>query len=310
MIASKVVLLVSIGLIIAGNYFYNIAIHRSEESIELYKGDEEEAVTAFMDEQEMRDKEEVDKWLLTQSFETLELTSDDGLKLKGVFLKSQQPNGKAVILAHGYKGSGYDMPGITKFYHELGYDVLRPHARGHGDSEGNYIGYGWHERKDFVKWIDLLINQHGATDLYLHGFSMGGATVLMTSGENLPEEVKGIINDSGYTSVDKELAHQLKHLYNLPPFPIMQVTSLITKFRAGYSFGEASSLVQVKKNNLPLFIIHGDKDELVPLGMAHEIYEAANSEKELWIVPGVGHTKAYTYAKEEYQDRLKEFLNK
>jgi alpha-beta hydrolase superfamily lysophospholipase len=41
------------------------------------------------------------------------------------------------------------MPGITKYYYEMGFDILKPDARGHGESEGGYIGYGWHDRTDY-----------------------------------------------------------------------------------------------------------------------------------------------------------------
>lgn len=131
----------------------------------------------------------------------------------------------------------------------------------------------------------------------------------MTSGEKLPKEVKGIIADSGYTTVKGELSHQLKYLYKLPPFPLMEVTSVVTKIRAGYSFEEASALEGVKKNKLPLFIIHGDQDELVPTKMATEIYDAASSKKDLWIVKGAGHTEAYTVAEVEYKSKLQNFLD-
>ncbi|WP_456272267.1 alpha/beta hydrolase [Bacillus sp. AK031] len=290
----------------AGNYFYNVAINRSHEAVDLYGGTEE--ASAMVDEEEQAKLEEVLKWTEEQTFETVEIESHDGLTLSAALLKQEDPQGKAVILAHGYKGNNEQMPGITKFYYEQGYDVLKPDARGHGDSEGEYIGYGWDDRKDYQKWVNLLINEYGEEDIYLHGFSMGAATVLMTSGENLPPEVKGIIADSGYTSVEEELAHQLKYLYHLPPFPLMEITSAVTKARAGYTFAEASAVEQVKKNKLPLFIIHGDQDELVPAEMADELYEAASGEKQLWIVPGAGHTEAYTVAEEEYQKRLKAFL--
>ena len=62
-----------------------------------------------------------------------------------------------------------------------------------------------------------------------------------------------------------------------------------------------------EKNKLPLLIIHGDKDALVPTEMGKRIFERANSDKELWIVPGAGHTEAYTIAEEEYQEKLKAF---
>nr|WP_251009568.1 alpha/beta hydrolase [Bacillus sp. ISL-39] len=300
-----------IGLTAAGNYFYNVAINRSQESVELHGGGESvTAATLLSEKEEQKKLEEITAWTKKQKFEVVEIKSEDGLRLKARFLKNEQPSGKAVILAHGYKGNSEQMPGITKFYYEQGYDILKPDARGHGLSEGDYIGYGWHDRKDYVRWSKFLSEEAGVDEIFLHGFSMGAATVLMASGEELPEEVKGIIADSGYTTVLEELSHQLKYMYNLPAFPVMQVTSVITNIRAGYTFAEASAIDSVAKNKLPLLIIHGDKDALVPTEMGKRIFEKANSDKEIWIVPGAGHTEAYTIAEQEYQEKLKAFWTK
>ncbi|MGM0866324.1 MAG: alpha/beta hydrolase [Bacillota bacterium] len=309
-IMSSLLLLLVVGLIVAGNYFYDVAINRSNEAIELYGGTEEavEAVSAL--EEEQKRLEELRNWTRTRNFESVEVETEDGLTLRAQYLENESPNGKAVILAHGYKGNSEQMPEITRFYYGEGYNILKPDARGHGKSEGDYIGYGWDDRLDYKEWINLLINEKDEKSIFLHGFSMGAATVLMTSGEDLPEEVKGIIADSGYTSLEEELTHQLKYLYRLPAFPIMEVTSVVTKVRAGYTFSEASALEQVKKNRLPLFIIHGDQDELVPTEMANRLYEATNSMKELWIVPGAGHTEGFTMEEEEYKKRVKGFIEK
>jgi uncharacterized protein len=308
-IAIGIMLIVCIGLLAAGNYFYNVAINRSNDSVDLHGGGESAAASGLLSEEDQQAKlVAIMNWTEKQKFEIVEITTDDHLTLKARFLKNKASNGKAVILAHGYKGNSEQMPGITKYYYDLGYDILKPDARGHGLSEGDYIGYGWHDRKDYVEWVQFLIKDKKAENIFLHGFSMGAATVLMTSGEQLPVEVKGVIADSGYTSVLEELTHQLKYLYHLPSFPIMQVTSAITNFRAGYSFEEASALKNVGDNKLPLLIIHGDRDQLVPTEMAKRIYKKAKSEKELWIVPNAGHTEAYTIAEEEYQNRLKKFL--
>lgn len=304
------ILVLMIGLLAAGNYFYNVAINRSHEPVDLHGGGESVTAAGLLNEEEQQAKlDEIMNWTKQQTFDIVEIESEDGLKLKARFLKNEQSNGKAVILAHGYKGNSEQMPGITKYYYEQGYDILKPDARGHGLSEGEYIGYGWHDRRDYVQWVQFLIGEKGEENIFLHGFSMGAATVLMTSGEKLPSQVKGIIADSGYTTVLEELSHQLRYLYHLPAFPIMQVTSTITNFRAGYTFGEASALVSVQNNKLPLFIIHGDKDDLVPTEMGQRIFEMAKSKKDLWIVPGAGHTEAYTIAEEEYQKRLKAFLS-
>nr|WP_281347117.1 alpha/beta hydrolase [Virgibacillus doumboii] len=237
------------------------------------------------------------------------MTSYDGLNLFAQFIDHKSANDKAVILAHGFRSTGDDMGKFAKMYYEEGFDILLPDARGHGKSEGDYIGYGWHDRLDYLDWIDLLIEEYGSEDIILHGNSMGAATVLMTSGEDLPEEVKGIVADSGYTTVKDELAYQLQHIYGLPSFPLLDVTSVITKIRAGYFLGKGSSIAQVKKNTLPLFIIHGEEDELVPTEMAHEIYDVAGGEKELWIVSDAGHTKAFDNVTKEYQDRVMGFVD-
>lgn len=305
---SGVFLFVILVLFAAGNYFYDVAIKRSQEPFDLHGGGESVTAAKMLnDEKQQKKLNEIINWTEKQSFDIVEINSADGLKLKARFLRNENSNGQAVILAHGYKGNSEQMPGITKFYYDQGYDVLKPDARGHGLSDGNYIGYGWHDRKDYVKWVQFLIDEHRVDTIFLHGFSMGAAAVLMTSGEQLPPEVKGIIADSGYTTVLEELSHQLKYMYRLPAFPIMQVTSAITNVRAGYNFVEASALESVGKNKLPLLIIHGDKDQLVPTEMGQRIFDKANSEKELWIVTDAGHTEAYTVAEEEYQERLKTF---
>ncbi|PFO06690.1 hypothetical protein COJ85_07265 [Bacillus sp. AFS076308] len=59
---------------------------------------------------------------------------------------------------------------------------------------------------DYINWIDFLIKEKTENTIFLHGFSMGAATDLMTSGENVPSEVKGIIEDSGYKTVKAELS--------------------------------------------------------------------------------------------------------
>jgi len=228
--------------------------------------------------------------------------------LKAKFLPNGTQTNKAVILAHGYRKESGDMGDLVKFYYDHGFDILMPDARGHGESEGDYIGYGWHDRFDYQGWIEILVEDFGEKSIILHGNSMGATLVLMASGEELPKEVKGVIADSGYTTVKEELTYHLKHLYHLPAFPILNITSGITKIRAGYTFGEASAIDQVKNNTRPLMIIHGEADELVPTKMAHDIYEAANGDLRLWLVPEAGHIEAYNIATKEFEERVSEFI--
>lgn len=303
---ASILAVVFIGFIFAGNYFYGQGIKRGTE-VELHR--EDSTINSVASEEDQALLEEANSWFGDQQPKRIEMNSYDDLSLVAQFIENEADDQKAVILAHGFRNTSDDMGKLAKFYYDRGFDILLPDARGHGESEGDYIGYGWHDRLDYVDWIHLLIEEYGTENIILHGNSMGAATVLMTSGEELPEEVKGIIADSSYSTIKDELAHQLQHLYGLPAFPLLEVTSVISKTRAGYMLGEGSATQQVKKNTLPLLIIHGEDDDLVPTDMAHEIYNEAGGEKELWLVPETGHTKAMDNITSEFQRRVGDFLD-
>lgn len=252
-------------------------------------------------------------WLERHPFEEIEMKSHDGLLLRGYYLSAKIPTGKTAILAHGYTGSAKtDMGAFAKMYHEIfGYNVLMPDDRGHGASEGKYIGFGWLDRLDYVKWIHYILQRVGQNaQIVLHGVSMGGATVLMTSGERLPEQVKCIVSDCAYTSVKDILTYQAKRMYRFPAFLLLGPVSLVSKLRAGYFFGEASTLRQVRKNSRPILFLHGAEDTFVPVEMIHPLYEASQGYKEKVIVPKAGHGLAYSADVPSYRKSVGDFLQR
>ena len=250
-------------------------------------------------------------WLAGQPTETWSITSEDGLSLSARWMPAASASCHAVVLAHGYSSRGSDMASFARLFHGLGYHVLMPDARGHGESGGDYIGFGWHDRLDILQWTQPILSRMGQDcQLVLFGVSMGGATVLMAGGEPLPEQVRAIIEDCGYTSAHDQLAFQLKRMYHLPATPLIQTTSLITRCLAGYGFEEASAIGQIKRCRLPVLFIHGKDDTFVPTAMVHELYEACPGEKELYLVEGAGHGMAYHTDPETYRNTVSAFLAK
>jgi fermentation-respiration switch protein FrsA (DUF1100 family) len=308
---------ISLALIIdfvLGIYFYNISVARNNKDFlakdtALKKSAAVSADVVFSS--EAADLSNDMDWFGRQVLEEVNLISFDGLKLTGYFLKASSPSTKTAILAHGYSSQGMYMGLYAKLYYDLGYNVLMPDDRGHGKSEGNYIGFGWVDRKDYLDWIDFIIDKVGPeSQIVLHGVSMGGATVLMTSGENLPVNVKAIVSDCAYTSVKEELKYQLKRMYNLPSFPLLDTVSLLSGIKAGYYLNEASALKQVKKSNTPTLFIHGDSDEFVPSYMVNDLYNACSSEKDIFIVQGANHGTAYNTDPEGYRKKVIDFIKK
>lgn len=293
-------------------FFYHLSITRTKKDFLAQNVDLKKSISVNATAITNTDFESGIGWFNQQPYEEVEIISEDNLKLKGYYLKAKTPTSKTAILAHGYSSQGTFMSSYAKLYYEnFGYNVLLPDSRGHGKSEGDYIGFGWIDRRDYLKWIDFVINKDGQnSQIVIHGVSMGGATVLMTSGEDLPTNVKALVSDCAYTSVKDELTYQLKRMYNLPPFPILNSTSILTKIRAGYFFGEASALDQVKKSKTPILFVHGDADRFVPLYMANQLYEACNSEKDLLIVPNAGHGESYNTDTDGYKNEVYEFIGK
>ena len=298
-----VIIVISLSLI--GNYFYNLALNPTTPKDIVFGTPEEAATTSG----QVLDSDI--SWLLNHSNYTDEyITSSDNLKLHSYQIKNETSSDKWVITVHGYTSEGINMSSYAKKYYDNGYNVLIPDLRAHGLSEGDYIGMGWDDRLDIISWINYILTEDPNAEIVLHGVSMGAATVLMTSGEEIPSNVKAIVADCGYTSVWDEFAYQLDDLFSLPEFPILNVSSIVAKIRAGYFLGEASSIDQVKKSETPILYIHGDQDDFVPYYMMEELYNATSSEKEMLTIKGAEHAKASEVDPETYWTSVNNFINK
>ena len=252
------------------------------------------------------------EFMLAQPHEDVYQTAFDGLKLHAAYfppIKEGEGKKRIVICFHGYTSRGLaDFTGLTDYYFKRGYAMLHPDARAHGDSEGKYIGFGCLDRKDALKWIDFVLEKCGQdVEIFLHGISMGGATVLMASGLQLPPQVKGIISDCGFTSPKEVFTHVLKSMYHLPSFPIIPAANLVNKKLAGYGMDECNAKREVTKAMVPILFIHGSKDTFVPVCMCHELYECCASLKKILIVEGAAHGESYFKNMEAYEAALDEF---
>lgn len=250
-------------------------------------------------------------WMLEQPHEDVWIRSDDGLKLHATYFPGKQTD-KIVIGFHGYTSKGMsDYIGLSNYYLRRGYGMLLVDERAHGESEGTYIGFGCLDRMDALKWIQYVIDKLGSDcEIWLHGTSMGGATVLMASGLTLPSNVKGIISDCAFTSAWEVFEHVLKSQYHMPAFPVLSIADQMVKSRAGYSLKECSSAETVKKAKVPILMIHGDADTFVPCTMCRQIYMACASKKEMLIIEGAGHCESFYKDPERYQEKLTAFLEK
>lgn len=315
----KSVALVGIGSVVSiaalgavGNYFYNLALNPKASKEKIFGNTDKTTDKLTIKDTSGRVTEEEMTWFKEKSnYKSVYINSYDNLKLHGYLVKKEESN-KWAIVVHGYMGNAANLVNAIKKFNELGYNVIAPDLRGHGRSEGTYIGMGWHDRLDIINWINYITEINENANIVLYGISMGAGTVMMAAGEELKENVKAVIEDCGYTSAWNQFSYQLKSMYKkVPEFPVMHSASIVSKLKAGYSIREASAIKQLSKAKVPMLFIHGDKDEFVPYSMLQEVYDSAiNCEKEKLIIEGAGHAKSFLVNPELYWNTIEKFLNK
>ena len=252
-------------------------------------------------------------WFYNQALDEFEIVNAKGFKLKGYLLPSDEPSDVYVFCSHGYRNCGTgEFHCIAKYYHDKGYNVFLVDHQAAGMSEGKYIGFGYHEYRDCLQWLDFMKNHFGKDiQIVLHGISMGSATVMLMSGSGrLPSNVKFVVADCGYTSAYNQFAHNAKGMH-VPTFPLIDAANIFNRLISGYDFKDASPVEAVKKATVPMAFIHGANDDFVPTYMVNELYEACSSEhKELLIVEGAAHAESYPTDSENYEALINSFAEK
>lgn len=249
-------------------------------------------------------------WYESQPKTELHLTSLDGLALTAELIEAEHPIG-LVVAVHGFRSwPAREFALIAKHLYEQGYTVLYPYMRAHRKSAGKYIAFGVKERYDIAAWAHLLAKMHPDLPLFLYGQSMGGATVIMATGLDLPANTRGVIADSAFFSPKDVIGTALVNSYKVPVFPMLPAMDLWARIIAGYSVISPTCKEALDKTELPFLFIHGTDDELVPYKMGLQNYEACHSEKEMLTVEGAAHCASYYVDPPRYLTYLDNFLKK
>lgn len=249
-------------------------------------------------------------WLDSSEHEDQYMISRDGYCLHGMLFDNH--NDDWVVLVHGYDAEGKDMTTYTRRLFDEGYSILVIDQRGCGLSGDKETTMGHLEKFDVIDWAKKITEERHAKNIMLLGVSMGAATVMLTSVEELPETVRCITEDCGYTSVREEFEHSMGHVLHLPPYPVLWITDIITRIKKGWSFlNDADCIKAVRKAKVPMLFIHGKRDTFVPYFMQAKLYEACTREdKEILSIDEAEHTEAVVKDPELYWNTVLSFMDK
>jgi dipeptidyl aminopeptidase/acylaminoacyl peptidase len=236
--------------------------------------------------------------------------SRDGLVLRGWWLESGDGN-PVIVVVHGSEGNrahpAERMLGITKDLVSHGYNILMFDMRGHGESEGQHISAGYYERNDLLGAIDYIRQRDTESKIGVLGFSMGAATSLMAAAES--EEIDAVVADCAYADIVSIIESEFEKRSKLPKF-FIPIILFITRNIYDVDFMAIIPEEAVREISVPVFIIHGKQDDMVPVQHAYRLKEASqNPESKLWIVPEAQHGNSYLMRPTEYREQVTAFFD-
>ncbi|MFS1166354.1 alpha/beta fold hydrolase [Enterococcus lactis] len=255
------------------------------------------------------------------------LNKQDGKMMDVYAYYVDQGSDKIVMIHGGFRGN-WNIGIVTEEYNDFykaGYNLLFVDSRATGNSGGDYVTYGQYESDDVLHWINQEVRERPSQKILLYGGSMGAATMMSVLAKDIPVNVKGIIENCGFASIDE----QLRFTYSqtvvpaLPPAIKNQLDiigdqeheDLFMGLLKQYYFDQEMHLDPTAalptigmSGSLPKLIIHGTADDVVPVSNVQKLYELAGGYKDLLLVEGAGHGKAQEVDHAAYTKHVTDFL--
>lgn len=246
-----------------------------------------------------------------QSNETVMIQAFDNTKLIGHYYEREK-GAPLIVFFHGLWGHSYlDGVPIYRITQKHNWNLLLCDLRAQGDSEGEFSTLGVLEKYDCLDWVEWAQNRFGDKNpIFLMGVSTGASIAMMSSNLGLPKSVKGIIDDCGFTSTMEMIDVNCKsHLPDYIPTRMFDFfVEMGTSVWGHFCISKADACKAVSQTDIPILIIHGDRDTQAPLSMAYRLYDSCSSEKQLYVVHGANHAENYRKDPEGYENVIAQFV--
>jgi uncharacterized protein len=241
-------------------------------------------------------------------YEDLRLTTSDGLKLAAWYIPPR--NGAVVICIHGLAINRGQFLKEAVFLHRKGFGVLLLDLRNHGDSEGTKTTFGLDETRDLAAAVAFIRQREGSeTPIAAFGHSLGAVTALLAAVQ-IPE-IRVVIAVSPFASLEDNINEGVRVLTGLDPRFFAPQILFFGQYEAGVDISAVRPVEVIGRiSPRAVLLIHGAKDDLLPVQNSLRLYAAAREPKELVIYPGVGHGGFIFQEPKLYPKKVTAFLEK
>jgi dipeptidyl aminopeptidase/acylaminoacyl peptidase len=244
------------------------------------------------------------------AFEDVAIPSFDRTRLYGWWMSAGRKAATVVVL-HGVKKNRTDVLRAALVLRRAGLNVLMFDGRGHGDSGGRYVTYGFYERRDVESAIEWLIKEKkiDGNRVGLAGESMGAAIALQVAAHD--PRIRAVWADSPFASLRRVTGEFVRRITGLPDAvlnPVLWTSIQVASYRGKFDVYSVDPLALAAKIRCPVYLVHGTADQLIATAHSESIYEALGAEKEIWFVEGARHARSIRHARREYSERLSRFF--
>ncbi len=252
---------------------------------------------------------------LASTAERHTILSHDGLTLAARYIPPEDdtPPRAVVLMVHGYRSDPInDFSCGARDMRKMGLGCFFIEHRAHLTSEGDTIAFGVQERYDVLAWARYLQEKFPDTPIILDGISMGATTVMMATGLDLPDNVRAIIADCGFTCMDDMFRSIIGKWFHLPAWPFIPLASLYCRLKNGFGFADVTAQDSLLKAKVPVLIAHGTGDTFVPFAMGERIYETVRGKIDVTFLraEGAEHGLSYLCAYDEYRREFARLVDK
>lgn len=223
----------------------------------------------------------VNEWVVNaRTPRRIQVRSDDGTALAGRMIPGTKRLRPWVLMLHDFGGSWRDSLAFSRIYAAHDCNIMLVDMRAHGESEGEWTGSGWLDRRDVIAWCSWIIARTGEeTQIIIHGIGMGATAALFAAEEkDFPIQVRAIVSDSAYTDTWNATALRFGKGFAKPQPMLDLYRIILKKNKGGYDLGIGNILPSVQSISTPLFIMHGEKDACTPPYMGMYLAKAAGCD--------------------------------
>lgn len=223
----------------------------------------------------------VNEWVVNaRTPRRIQVRSDDGTALAGRMIPGTKRLRPWVLMLHDFGGSWRDSLAFSRIYAAHDCNIMLVDMRAHGESEGEWTGSGWLDRRDVIAWCSWIIARTGEeTQIIIHGIGMGATAALFAAEEkDFPIQVRAIVSDSAYTDTWNATALRFGKGFAKPQPKLDLYRIILKKSKGGYDLGTGNILPSMQSISTPLFIMHGEKDACTPPYMGMYLAKAAGCD--------------------------------